>query len=72
MIGCCFSVVVVVGVDLDSLAEVGDFISKHLRRPSHSRVASALIGKKRDAAFRIASTATEQPPPPPSPPQRCS
>jgi len=35
------------GVDLDALVEVGDYISKHLRRPSHSRVAVALVQKKK-------------------------
>lgn len=35
------------GVDLDALVDVGDFISKQLRRPSHSRVASALVQKKK-------------------------
>ncbi len=35
------------GVDLEGLVDAGDFISKQLRRPSHSRVAVALVQKKK-------------------------
>jgi hydroxymethylglutaryl-CoA lyase len=37
---------IVTGVSLEALVEVGDYISKHLRRPSHSRTGKALVAKK--------------------------
>jgi hydroxymethylglutaryl-CoA lyase len=36
------------GIDLDKLIDAGVFISKHLGRKPHSRVANALLGKRAD------------------------
>ena len=34
------------GVDLERLIDAGQFISDYLQRPSHSRVAKALLGRR--------------------------
>jgi len=42
------------GVNLNALVDVGDFISKELRRTPRSRVSSALVQKKKERMMRLA------------------
>jgi hydroxymethylglutaryl-CoA lyase len=42
------------GVDLDSLVEIGDFISNAIGKPNASRAGKALVTKKRDGAAACA------------------
>jgi hydroxymethylglutaryl-CoA lyase len=35
------------GIDLNALVDAGQFISAHLGRPSHSRVARALMSRRK-------------------------